>query len=57
MRDLTLTATKTNLKDGTDFPLFSKGQDRARFQVFFCKKCFDSFKKTAMTFLFFPKDG
>jgi hypothetical protein len=55
MRDLTLTATKTNLKDGTDFPLFSKGQDRARFQVFFLKKRLTSM--TAMTFLSFSKDG
>jgi hypothetical protein len=26
MRDMTLMATKSNLKDGNDFPLFSKGQ-------------------------------
>jgi hypothetical protein len=33
MRDMTMTPTKTNMKDGSDFPLFAKGQDRARLQV------------------------
>ena len=33
MRDMTLSPSKTNLKDGNDFPLFAKGQDRARLQV------------------------
>ena len=36
MRDMTVNATKTNLKDGNDFPLFAKGQDRARLQVYMC---------------------
>ena len=33
MRDMTLSPSKTNLKDGNDFPLFAKGQDRGRLQV------------------------
>ena len=33
MRDLTVQPTKTNLKDGNDFPLYAKGQDRARLLV------------------------
>lgn len=35
MRDKVLGVTRTNTKDGSDFPLFLKGQDRSRVQVLF----------------------
>ncbi|EKX40059.1 hypothetical protein GUITHDRAFT_75909, partial [Guillardia theta CCMP2712] len=33
MRDLSVSSSRNNTKDGNDFPLFLKGQDRTRVQV------------------------